>query len=49
MNTNLKVRRVACTTGSHNWFTQINDLGDHYEVCSGCGKQARWVPMWTTA
>ncbi len=38
----------SCSVGSHQWITRRNDVGDHYELCVGCGKQASWVPLWAT-
>lgn len=31
--------------GEHAWTARVNDEGDLYEVCTGCGKQMHWEPL----
>jgi hypothetical protein len=31
--------------GEHVWLSRVNDVGDPYEVCLGCGKQSHWEPF----
>lgn len=36
---------LGCSTDSHEWVANMNDRGDYYEMCRGCGKQAAWAPL----
>jgi len=37
---------LNCTLDAHQWVSAMNDHGDYYEVCTGCGKQTSWTPLW---
>jgi len=39
---------LECSVGAHHWVAAMNDLGDYYEVCLGCGKQTAWTPLGET-
>lgn len=37
---------LGCSLDAHEWIATMNDHGDYYEVCRGCGKQTAWTPLW---
>lgn len=37
---------MGCGLEAHEWIATKNEIGDYYEVCRGCGKQAAWMPQW---
>lgn len=37
---------LGCSLDAHQWTAAMNELGDYYEICKGCGKQTAWTPVW---
>ena len=48
MTSAVAIHNHVYDAGVHDWFACTNDLGDRYEACRACGKQASWIPLWAS-
>lgn len=36
---------LGCSLDSHQWTAKMNERGEYYEMCCGCGKQTAWMAL----